>query len=60
MRAADFAFFLLTALDKPAYRTSALIGQPFDLYMELFRKDKDDLVYDPDEVGHDKWFINQN
>ena len=38
LRASDFAFFLLTGLDKPAYRNSSLIGRPFELYMELFRK----------------------
>jgi hypothetical protein len=37
MRASDFAFFLLTGLDKPAYRTSSLAGKPFQSYMALFK-----------------------
>ncbi len=41
MRASDFAFFLLTSLDKPTCRQSALADQPFELYMALFRKMKE-------------------
>ena len=37
LRASDFAFFLLTGLEKPAFRSSALAGRPFEMYMELFR-----------------------
>ena len=39
LRASDFAFFLLTGLEKPAFRSSALAGRPFEMYMELFRGD---------------------
>ncbi len=37
LRTSDFAFFLLTGLDQPAYQNSVLMGRPFDFYMTLCR-----------------------